>query len=365
MRILCLIPDLGMGGAQRAMVGLVRWLAVRHQIILMTYQAVDAPRFHDLPASVRVIPVNLLGGKPLARLWRLFRRPLVIRSLIVAEAPTVVLSFMDTMNIAAVAAAWNSGVPAVVSERTDPNRHRLPRWQAYLRLWAYKSAAKAVVQTEQARAYFAGPLARRMVVLPNPVPPSSVLATPALPGSNGRFRIIGLGRLGFEKGFDRLLQAFAQVAPRHPQWDLVIFGEGEEGDALRQLASSLGLEGRVRLPGATRLAQAELAASHIMAVPSRYEGFPNALAEAVGVGLPAIAFDGLGGAGDLIRTGETGILVPDGDVDAFAAALDRLMADGDLRRRMGQAASLHAAAFSPDKIYGQWEALLADVSCPG
>ena len=101
------------------------------------------------------------------------------------------------------------------------------------------------------------------------------------------------------------------------------------------------------------------AAAHLFAFPSRYEGFPNALAEAMAAGLPAVAFDGVSGVEDLAVDGETALLARHEDVSELADRLVRLMADPPLRRRLGNTASGHVPAFAPAAVYARWEGLLS------
>ena len=172
-----------------------------------------------------------------------------------------------------------------------------------------------------------------------------------------------MGRLERQKGFDRLLEPFAQIAPSHPDWDLVIFGEGPERQELESQVKKLGLDGRVLLPGITTDPASELAASHVMAFPSRYEGFPNALAEGLAAGLPAVGFAGVSGVEDLIVDRETGLLVdPAQEKFALADALTQLMEDSDLRSRLGAQAKREAEKWRPEIICDRWESLLVAVA---
>ena len=123
MRVLCVIPDLGPGGAERAMSRLASSLAERHQVTLMTYEAQSCPSFYPLSEHILVLKIGLLGGDGFERLRRIVARVKVIRNFVTKNKPDVVLSFMDTVNVTVVGACLGTGVPIVVSERTDPSRH--------------------------------------------------------------------------------------------------------------------------------------------------------------------------------------------------------------------------------------------------
>ena len=168
--------------------------------------------------------------------------------------------------------------------------------------------------------------------------------------------VVSAGRLTRQKGYDLLIPAFAQVLEAHPDWELRIFGSGPEQDDLQRRIDELGVGHAVRLMGRTRQMNVELARASVYALSSRYEGFPMVLVEAMGVGLPAVAFDCPRGPADLVAHGTTGLLAPPGDVPALAAALAAVMASEELRRSMSQAARRAALDYCFDAALGQrWE----------
>jgi glycosyltransferase involved in cell wall biosynthesis len=175
-------------------------------------------------------------------------------------------------------------------------------------------------------------------------------------------RVVAAGRLVRRKGFGRLLRAWAQVAHEHSGWELWIFGAGPERRRLQALARKLGVDGSVRLAGQTSRMPEELARSSLFAMSSRREGFPMVLLEAMGVGLPVVAFDCPTGPRDIVTDGVDGYVVPNGDVAAFAAGLAELMDDADKRRRFGAAAVRKAGAFENAAIAARWETLLGELS---
>ena len=174
--------------------------------------------------------------------------------------------------------------------------------------------------------------------------------------------LVGAGRLTSQKGFDRLIDAFAKVAPDHPAWRVRIHGRGGRRDDLRRQIDAAGLGDRVELAGATKDMGAAMAEGSIFVLSSRLEGFPLILLEAMSKGLAPVAFDCRTGPGDILDDHRNGLLVPDGDVDALAAAMAELMADEDLRRRCAAAARETARAYDMQGAVGpRWETLLADL----
>jgi glycosyltransferase involved in cell wall biosynthesis len=174
-------------------------------------------------------------------------------------------------------------------------------------------------------------------------------------------RIVAAGRLTPQKGFDLLIEAFGQVANGHPDWTLRICGEGQLREELDRRVAEAGLSERIELPGRCDLAE-EMANDSVFALSSRFEGFPVVLLEAMSKGMAVVSFDCPTGPAELIDDHRNGILVPAGDVEAFAAGLHELMEDEELRRRCGAAAIETASAYTVEAIGGRWEALLRDLA---
>ncbi|MFB4275588.1 glycosyltransferase family 4 protein [Nonomuraea sp. MTCD27] len=174
--------------------------------------------------------------------------------------------------------------------------------------------------------------------------------------------VIAAGRLVPQKGFDLLVQAFAQVVPEHPEWRLRIFGTGPRRGQLAGLVEQYGLGEHVSLPGRTDRLERELTDASVYALSSRFEGLPMVMIEAMTHALPVVAFDCPTGPGDVLTDGVDGVLVPPRDVDALAAALNRVIADRDLRVRMGRAAARALRAYGPEQVMPLWEDLFSELA---
>jgi glycosyltransferase involved in cell wall biosynthesis len=172
--------------------------------------------------------------------------------------------------------------------------------------------------------------------------------------------VVAAGRMGPQKGFDRLLPVWAKVAAEHPDWELRIWGGGKGIGKLRRQAEELGIADSARVMGFTNKLHDEFSDSSLYVMSSRKEGFPMVLLEAMSVGLPVVSYDCPTGPRDIIREGVDGYVVPDGDGEALAEALGRLMGDAGLRKRFGAAAVEGAARYDIATIAGRWEELLAE-----
>jgi glycosyltransferase involved in cell wall biosynthesis len=154
-----------------------------------------------------------------------------------------------------------------------------------------------------------------------------------------------------------LLEAWSTVKPQYPGWDLHVYGAGPDEAMLRRQARDLDLDDTAIFKGLTTNIDAALASGSIFALPSRDEGFPIAMMEAMAYRMPVVAFDCAPGIRELVEDDVSGLVVNRGNVPAFAAALERLIKDRDLRGRLGQAAQLSVGRFLPDTIVDRWEAL--------
>ncbi|MEU7137528.1 glycosyltransferase [Streptomyces sp. NPDC046261] len=220
----------------------------------------------------------------------------------------------------------------------------------------YPALEKAVFLSEQDAAEFRRRRLPNVAVMPNPLP-----FTPLEPAPLTARRVGAVGRLDPVKRLDRLIDAFAAACPAHPGWELHFLGEGPLEPELRAQAVGLGIGDRVRFRGGVHDMAAAYRDLSVVALTSEREGRPMALAEASAAGVPCVSFDLSGGVRELVVHGRTGTLVPHGDTEAFAAALARLMADGELRARYGRAAREHVAPLALPAVLDRWEALFEEV----
>ncbi len=361
MRLVFVISSLSGGGAERVLVSLVKGLAARgHRVTVVTIYGRELD-FFQLPTGVDRVALGL--GKDTvgltAKLWANVRRIVALRRAIRRARPEAVISFLGRINVLALLATVGLSVPVIVAEHTDPIREPLPGpWQR-LRRMTYRRAACVVSVSAAIDRWFDWIAADRRTVIPNPVDFAEIqkAATPlALPWPHA---VIAMGRLAPEKGFDQLIEAFAQVAGRFSNWGLVILGEGRLRGELDSLVAERGLTGRVLLPGAIPEPGSTLKKADLFVLSSRWEALPMALMEAMACGLPAVATQCMGGAEEWIRPGENVVLVPTEDVPRLAAAMADLMQDHAQRRRLGQNAAEAIMPFGLERIVGLWEALLA------
>lgn len=358
------IHDLVAGGAERVVTMMANyWAGKGWPVTVITLGKAD-PFFglHD------AVVLQQLGSKSRSKsvisgIRNNMGRIRNLRRHIRETRPDVVISFLGVTNVLALLATAGLRFPVVVSERNNPVERPIGGWAwRFLRRVTYRRAAALVVQTRGVLECYPQSMRRKARVIPNPVerPPhhdaDELVAVP----SPGRDHIItAMGKMTTQqKGFDLLLKAFAQVADKHPQWSLVLWGDGPLRTELQHLRDSLNLTDRVELPGRTRAPAEALGRADLFVLPSRYEGFPNVLCEAMACGIPVVAFDCPYGPSDIIRDQVDGILVPPEDVDGLAEAMDHLMSDGKVRARLGSRAPEVTDRFALNRVMGIWEELL-------
>lgn len=363
IHIVLLISSLSAGGAERIMSMMANyWIQQGRRITLVTLDSSDKD-FYKLDAGIHRVALSLLGRSSglLDALSSNYKRLVSVRRTIISLKPDVIISFMDRTNVLCLIACYGSRIPVIVSERTDPRKHDTGKLWSLLREQVYPLAASLVVQTRGVaiwmREKFKG---IRIDVIPNPVmsicnnEQSKVANLPAN-------TVVSVGRLSQEKGFDVLIEAFSKSTNKYPDWNLVIFGEGPERKNLEALVSRLGVEGKVSLPGRIENPEKVVGTAEIFAMSSRYEGFPNALLEAMTCGLPVVATDCQSGPREILNGGEDGLLVPVEDSGAMADSLISLMGDPDARKRLGENARASVQRFSLPNIMNQWEDLFQQV----
>lgn len=369
--IALVISSLGAGGAERVLTILAAaWVDRGYRVTVLMLAGTDEPVHWPLDARVELRALGLLRVS--RHVWQRLRnswsRVRVLRRAIVATRPDMIVAFMDTANILTLAATLRLRIPVVVAEHNDPYHERLPRRLAIARRLLYRRAAAITVLTERAARYFGQRLASRVHVIPNPIVApderlasglgSDVSAEPVKPGVG---LVVAMGRLVRQKGFDLLLDGFAQAALDRPGLRLAIHGEGPDRAALEAHRERLGLAGRVSLPGITRDPAGMLSAADVFVLSSRWEGFPTVLGEAMALGLPVVAFNCPSGPAEMIRDGVDGLLVPPGDVPGLAKALLALVDDPALRNAMAARAPEIITRFGLDHIVELWEALFTDL----
>jgi GalNAc-alpha-(1->4)-GalNAc-alpha-(1->3)-diNAcBac-PP-undecaprenol alpha-1,4-N-acetyl-D-galactosaminyltransferase len=356
MRIMLAVSSMEAGGAERVAATLVNhWSTNGDEVALITVASSDLD-FYPLDERVTRIALDLSHS---SRGWRdfvidNFKRIRKLRSAICDFKPQVIVSFLDTTNVRMLLASIGTGVPLIVEEHTDPTQHSLGRIVKLLRRLLYKRASAVVVLTPGIAKWASSFIKKEAIhVIPNPIGQQFCQNGKPEPERDGH-RVIAIGRLEEQKGFDMLLKAFAQCTQQHHGWTLKIIGDGSERERLQELAAALHIRDRVFWDRAVKQPEKELHRSDLFVLSSRYEGLPMVLLEAMACSLPVVSFDCPSGPGEIIHDGEDGLLVRPNDVDALAQAMSRLMSNEHERKRLGERAAHVVERFGLARVAEMW-----------
>lgn len=366
-------PD-AVGGIVRSAHNLANHLAGRYDVEVIGLRHREHERAYPLDPRVKVS--YIVDGSPRGK--RLEERPsklhpqarrdghtaltdLLLRRRLGALPPGIIVSTRPMLHLAATRFARPGHVLVGQEHLNFPRRQQLGLVSA---LGEAMSGLDRFVVLTQAdardyRAAFPGTASKvRVIHNSSPWPP---VPARAATGTSGPKTVVAGGRLTGQKGFDRLIAAYAPIARRRPDWQLHIYGEGPSRARLERLVTRLGVGEHVILKGHVPDFDRVLENASLYAMTSRFEGFPMVLVEAMSKGLPAVSFDCPRGPGEIIADGENGRLVPDGDVRGFTRTLLRLIDHPARRSRMAANALQTAAQYRSEPIMAQWEDLFEEL----
>jgi glycosyltransferase involved in cell wall biosynthesis len=364
MKLLFVIKSLAVrgGGAERVLADLSAELTRRgYDVTVATFDQSDASPFYPFGAAVKLTRLGIGDAARRSRAGDVVRRVRALRLFLREMRPDVAVGFMHSAYVPLALAARGTGVPVIGSEHTVYGHYRTRVLDRIaLRLVAGRLAAVTATSSSMIDGFPPG-FRRGVRVIPNPVATSSMPRAQVEGGASKT--LLAVGRLEPEKDHAILISAFATIAPRFPDWRLRIVGEGSLRKALQQQIDRLGLACRALLAGATSHVAEEYAAAQAFVMPSRYESFGLACAEALAAGLPAIGFADCPGTNAVIQENINGILVDGPDrVAALAEGLSQLMESAPLRQGLGAAGPASVAAFDLAAVASSWESLLQEVS---
>ena len=395
LRIVWTIPSLTGGGAEKVLADLASRCAEQGAVttIITLDRAASADAATDHPATgipwpvhpaVRVRGLGLQADSVglIAAVRNNLQRVDALRTALQSEQPHLVVSFLDQMNCLTLLASLGERWPVVISERVHPQFHPLGRVWRLLRRLIYPTCTRLVVQTESIRQYCQRYVrADQLRVIPNgislPVPSAPLTAEEEQPDEPSRgpvvpephlhpVRMVAVGRLSAQKGFDRLLAALAMISQQGQQhWSLDLYGDGPECSQLEQQIRDLGLQDRVQLKGWCPQPFRTEPRYHLLVMTSRYEGFPNVILEAFAHETPVIAFDCPGGPRDLITPGSNGELIPEGDVAGLATAVKAALQNPERLSIQGAQAQRTAANYDADRVWQRWADLIGELVSTG
>ena len=356
------IADLGAGGAQRVVATLAgAWADRGRPVTLITFDDGAGDAF-ALDPRVERIALGLQGDSagPLQALRATWRRIRALRAALRASGATTAIGFVGATNVLLVLAGRGLGLRLAISERNDPARQSLGRpWDALRRRcyrWADVVTANSPGALESLARWVPRP---KLALVDNPLAVPTAGEVRRRAEDFGAPTLLAIGRLDRQKAYDVLLEAFAAAGCRAQGWRLLIVGSGPERGHLAARAEALGIGAEVTWREHVADPLPLYAGAEALVLPSRFEGTPNVLLEALACGCPAVVSETAGAAPALVGDQEAGLVVPGEDSAALAAAIDRLAGDAALRRRLGAAGPGRVGRFALERVLPAWDALLA------
>lgn len=366
--IYCIHSVYNPGGMERVLLNKVRYLVKKMgwEILIVTTDQHNRPPFYPFPAEVRMVDLginysedNTKGtlAKVRGYLKRRTQHQKALTTLLMQERADIVVSLYPSES--SFLPDIKDGSKKVLELhyckffRLQYGRKGLmgliDRYRTWLDERLVRRFDRFVVLTEEDKGYWGN--------LPNieVIPNAALFIAPRYSTQNER-RVIAVGRLDYQKGFDRLIEAWALVQqnPACRSWRLDIFGQGEWQEMLEEMIRERNLGQTARINPPSKQIGEEYAASSILVMSSHYEGFPMVMIEAMACGVPVVSYDFKCGPRDIIREGDNGLIIPEGDISALAEGICRLIQEKELRRSMSMKAQEVTTTYSEEKVMRRW-----------
>lgn len=354
-KLLFHINSMGKGGAERVVSVLAeRFARDGYEVVIVTLWRAK----EEYPLTEKIRRINLGDDRTFEKAGRLrlaLGRMLALRKRIRKENPDLVISFCNKANFRCAYCMLGMKIPLLVSVRNDPRIDYLPHRHGTHRM--ERKAAGCIFQTMDAMTCFDERFQKKSRLIWNPIDEKYLFRKE---DSSGRGRyLVTVGRLSMQKNQLLLLKAFSLVRRDFPEYQLRIYGQESEQGVKEQLTEYIRreqMQDHVVFMGQSSHLEKEIRDASLFILSSDYEGMPNALIEAMAMGIPVISTDcPCGGPAELIEDGVSGLLVPVGDEEKLAKAIVRVLGDSQLWEKLGRNGMEIRKRVSPDIIYKEWK----------
>lgn len=350
-------PSMFFGGAERVMSILMNELVERKYHVSLIYLNDTHTISYSLSEKVNCYFIKGVRFNTISN----FVSPIkTLRKILKEIHPDVIVSFFNNTSCFSWLSQLGLNMPIVFSERNDPNNNIQGIKALLFQKIAMATASKIVFQTQGARSYYTSKsIQNKSVIIYNPLNLPNI----EINISETNCNLVSVGRLSRQKNQKLLIEAVNKLKEKYPQLTLTIYGEGNLRNELEEKIKQLGLVGRILLPGTESNVIDKISKSRIFIFGSDYEGIPNALLEAMSIGLPCVSTDcSPGGAREFIKNYKNGIIVPCNDADAMANAIDYHLQHFEESKKMGKNAKTISELLDINVIIEHWINLFNQLS---
>lgn len=342
------------GGAQKILTFVANQLSALGEDVTILSYASKKPNF-DIAKNV-----NYISGEDYKYkgVFKHIAKISTINDAIKKSNPSIIIAFAPIPAILSIFATIGNKTPVVFCERGDPSRFKSLVYR--IKFYPLRFSNWHVFQTENAKALYSKRVQKNSSVIPNPIT-FEFKKAPLFNERNNEIAFVGRFDI-VQKRQDLMLLAFSELIKYYPNIKLVFYGEGDDMESIKKLASSLDLNEKVAFAGKVNNIEEKIRFSRMFVLTSDFEGIPNALIEAMSVGLPCVSTDcSPGGARLLIKNKINGLLVPPNDCESLVSAMRYMLDNPTKSQRMGECAQNIYKDYSSDKIAGLWKNMIYKV----
>ena len=343
------IGSLARGGAEHVMVNLATYFKSQGYKVYLVTKLIDEPEYEVPQGVIRIIADITKEEETDSRISNLKNRIKKLKNIWKEIKPDIIVSFIRKNNLMAIASARGLNIPVVVGIRSNPARELKGRFFKTLSFFMFRFSSGIIMQTTAGVEFLPGYLKKKAVVMPNSIDGSFI---DDVCEKERKPEIVVVGRIDNNKNQKMVLKVFDEIKDKYLDWSLHLYGDGESKEEFENKYR----DERIVFHGQVSGVKDYIKDASVFVLPSKQEGMPNALIEAMALGLACISTDcPCGGPADLIRQDENGILIPVDDEKKLKDQLERLMSDADLRDRLGKEATKISKILSPDIVNAKWK----------
>lgn len=350
MRVIFCLGSMTKGGAERVVANLSNWLCRDNEVGIIVTPPDESS--YTLDEKIKYMTLDFYKEKKQNILLRNFKRVRRLKNYIKEFNPDIVLTFLPEPSYRILFLKPFIKKKVIVSVRNDPKIEYKKWYNKLIMKMLYKKADGFVFQTEEAKEFFSKTIQNKSVVIPNPINPIFI----STPYTGERDKtIVTVGRLEEQKNQKLLINAFSKIENSIPEYKLLIYGIGSMEKELKNYVYKTGIDKKILFKGQKEDIKKEIYKSGLFVLSSDYEGMPNALMEAMALGLPCVSTDcPCGGPRFLIKNDENGILVPVNDEEKMAEAILRVINNKEFANKLSSEATKIKELVNPQKINNDW-----------